>query len=151
MISERHLSTSSNCSSISSSQSPSRIIPSMLPIHHQRRHIPSYCMISERHLSTSSNCSSISSSQSPSRIIPSMLPIHHQRRHIPSYCMISERHLSTSSNCSSISSSQSPSRIIPSMLPNSPSEKDLRHPDIHYVDDGAHWYRASAVLLRFHR
>lgn len=63
-----------------------------------------------------------------------------------------ERQISMSSNCSSISqSSQSPTRVIPSMLPNSPTETELHLPKFLYADDGAHWYRASAVLLRFHR
>ncbi|KAL4223299.1 hypothetical protein ACF0H5_016770 [Mactra antiquata] len=63
-----------------------------------------------------------------------------------------ERHLSTGSTCSSFShSSQSPTRVIPSRLPNSPKETELTATKYHYIDDGAHWYRASAVLLRFHR
>lgn len=63
-----------------------------------------------------------------------------------------ERHTSTSSNSSSLShSSQSPIRVIPSRLPNSPTETELKFPQVQYADDGAHWYRASAVMLRFHK
>ncbi|KAL3857677.1 hypothetical protein ACJMK2_012319 [Sinanodonta woodiana] len=63
-----------------------------------------------------------------------------------------ERHPSNSSTCSSVSSSQSPVRVIPSMLPNSPTHAtEFKLPSIQYTDDGAHWYRSSAVLLKFHR
>ena len=40
--------------------------------------------------------------------------------------------------------------LILTMLITGPT-KDLCHPDIYYDDDAAHWYRASVVLLRFHR
>ncbi|XP_067684647.1 uncharacterized protein [Haliotis asinina] len=57
------------------------------------------------------------------------------------------------SSCSSVGSSASlsPSSSTPSTLPNSPEEPDLRLPDVQFADDGAHWYRSSAVVLRFHR
>ncbi|KAK6191510.1 hypothetical protein SNE40_003177 [Patella caerulea] len=57
------------------------------------------------------------------------------------------------SSCSSVSSvsSISPTSSTPSTLPNSPDEPDLRLPEVHFADDGAHWFRSSAVILRFHR
>ncbi|WAR02650.1 YK66-like protein [Mya arenaria] len=65
-----------------------------------------------------------------------------------------ERHHSSESTTSvqsSSYSSASPSRVIPSNLPNSPSGTEVNVPAFQFIDDGAHWYRASAVLLRFHR
>jgi len=65
-----------------------------------------------------------------------------------------ERHASGDSTSSLRSSlcSHSPTRIIPSHLPHSPARSELvPTPKYEYMDDGAHWYRASAVLLRFHR
>ncbi|XP_059144245.1 uncharacterized protein LOC131931460, partial [Physella acuta] len=54
------------------------------------------------------------------------------------------------------SSSLSPTSPGPSTLPNSPedppSTSDLTiTSEVNFVDAGAHWYRSSAVVLRFHK
>ncbi|CAL1537705.1 unnamed protein product [Lymnaea stagnalis] len=54
------------------------------------------------------------------------------------------------------SSSLSPTSPGPSTLPNSPedppSSSDLTiTSEVSFVDSGAHWYRSSAVVLRFHK
>ena len=65
-------------------------------------------------------------------------------------CCLPERLTNSCSSISSISS-LSPFSSTPSTLPNSPDEPDLNFPNIHFTDDGAHWYRSSAVMLRFHK
>lgn len=70
------------------------------------------------------------------------------------FYLYSERHHSAGSTSSSASfthSSQSPTTVIPSRLPNSPSQTEFREQKFQFADEGAHWYRASAVLLRFHK
>lgn len=73
-----------------------------------------------------------------------------------SMSMNRERTASESSDSSipSTSSTTSSAQSHPSELPHSPEEEEppaLNFQQVKYKDGGAHWYRASAVLLAYHK
>jgi hypothetical protein len=49
------------------------------------------------------------------------------------------------------SAHSSPIRVRPARLPSSSLATPPKSPVVKFADGGAHWYRASAVLLRYHR
>ncbi|XP_064620229.1 uncharacterized protein LOC135483347 [Lineus longissimus] len=49
------------------------------------------------------------------------------------------------------SAHSSPIRVRPAHLPSSSSSTPPRSPIVKFADGGAHWHRASALLLRWHR
>ena len=84
----------------------------------------------------------------------SKLGIHVLQIHFNSLNLLSETNLSMNS-IGAEASNISPNMSLPQNLPRSPEEVHptltLSEREFSYKDGGAHWYRSSAILLRYHK